>query len=57
MPSCQALRHDHAKDASGIRAQRHTDAKFLRSLSNGKAHHAVKANRREHECDSSENAE
>ena len=28
-----ALGHDHAKDASGIRAQRHTDAKFLRPLS------------------------
>src|SRR5437016_4011972 len=52
-----ALGHDHAKDASGIRAQRHTDAKFLRPLSNGKAHHAVKTNRREHECDRSENDE
>src|SRR5438132_14129551 len=35
-----ALRHDHAKDAGGIRAQRHADAKFLRPLINGKAHHA-----------------
>src|SRR5438034_6545309 len=52
-----ALGHDHAKDASGIRAQRHTDAEFLRPLSNGKAHHAVKTNGREHECDRSENAE
>src|SRR3977135_3125488 len=52
-----ALGHDHAEDASGLRAPRHTDAKFLRPLSNGKAHHAVKTNRREHECDRSENAE
>src|SRR5437016_13155193 len=38
------LRADHAKDASGMRPQRHTDAKFVRPLSNGKAHHAVKTN-------------
>src|SRR4029077_10445893 len=52
-----ALGHDHTKDPSGIRAQRHTDAKFLRPLSNGKAHYAVQTNCREHECDRSENAE
>src|SRR5438309_6266842 len=51
------LRHDHAENASGVRAQRHTDAKFLRPLSHGKAHDAVKTNCREHECDRSENAE
>src|SRR5437763_10161771 len=52
-----ALRHDHAENTSGIRAQRHADAKFLPALINGKAHHTVKTNGREHECDCSKNAE
>src|SRR5207244_11449907 len=32
-----ALGHDHAKDASGLRAQRHTAAEFLGPLSDGTA--------------------
>ena len=52
-----ALRHHHSENSAGIRSQRHSNSKFLRSLAHRKTHHAVKSNRGKNERDGAENRE